>query len=91
MLAKNHPLASLDTARAYLAHDTLGPRLLACTRAVLAHADKTANAIFGHPDDLKFRSSMTLFAKAAPDQPEFQQALETFFSGEPDPETLKRI
>lgn len=90
-MSQRYALGSLDEARAYLAHDTLGPRLIECTRAVLAHPDKTANAIFGHPDDLKFRSSMTLFAKAAPDQPEFHQALETFFSGAPDPETLKRI
>tara|TARA_R110002051_G_scaffold310980_1_gene384499 strand:+ start:3848 stop:4165 length:318 start_codon:yes stop_codon:yes gene_type:complete len=90
-MSQRYALGSLDEARAYLAHEILGPRLLDCTRAVLAHPEKSANAIFGAPDDLKFRSSMTLFAHAAPDQPEFRQALDTFFDGKDDPETLKRI
>ena len=90
-MSQRYALSSLDEARAYLAHETLGPRLLECTRAVLAHPEKSANAIFGAPDNLKFRSSMTLFAHAAPDQPEFWQALDTFFDGKDDPETFKRI
>lgn len=58
---------------------------------MLAHPEKTANAIFGHPDDLKFRSAMTLFAHAAPDHPEFRQALDMFFDSVEDPEALHRI
>jgi|TARA_A100001391_G_C5071950_1_gene278455 uncharacterized protein (DUF1810 family) len=90
-MSQRYALGSLDEARAYLAHQTLGPRLVECTGAVLTHPEKTANAIFGHPDDLKFRSSMTLFARAAPDHPEFRQALAIFFDGVEDPETLHRI
>lgn len=78
----------LQHARRYLAHPVLGPRLLECTRAVLAHGDRSAHAIFGSPDDLKFRSCMTLFDLAGPQQPEFRQALERFYGGEPDPVTV---
>ncbi len=90
-MSQRYALASLDEVRAYLDHSSLGSRLLDCTNAVLAHSDKSANAIFGTPDDLKFRSSVTLFAHAAPDQPAFRQALDVFFGGADDPETLKRI
>lgn len=90
-MSQRYALGSRDEARAYLTHKTLGPRLLECTRAVLAHPEKSANAIFGHPDDLKFRSSMTLFAHAAPDRPDFRQALDMFFDGVEDPEALHRI
>jgi len=65
--------------------------VLACTRAVLAHGDKTAHEIFGSPDDLKFRSCMTLFALAGPQHPEFRQALELFHGGEPDPLTVRLL
>lgn len=56
--------------------------------AVLAHGDRSAHAIFGSPDDLKFRSCMTLFDLAGAQQPEFRQALERFYAGEPDPVTV---
>ena len=59
--AKHYGIESLAHARAYLADPVLGERLKACTRAVLAHRDRSAHAIFGSPDDVKFRSSMTLF------------------------------
>jgi uncharacterized protein (DUF1810 family) len=82
-------LASLDEARAYLAHPVLGPRLEACTRAVLSHKDRTAHAIFGSPDDLKLRSSMTLLDRAdgRAGNP-YRAVLECFFGGEADPSTL---
>src|SRR5882724_3520289 len=64
-MAEIYGIASLDEARAYLAHPVLGPRLRQCTEAVLAVADRSLHAIFGSPDDAKFRSSMTLFAEAA--------------------------
>ncbi len=85
--ARFYGIEDLEHARRYLAHPVLGPCLLACTRAVLAHGDQTAYAIFGSPDDLKFRSCMTLFGLAGP-HPEFRQALELFYGGEPDPVTV---
>ena len=87
--AKFYGLAGLDEARAYLAHPVLGERLRACARAVLAHRDKSARAIFGTPDDLKFRSCMTLFGLAVPDEPLFGEALAAFYGGEADAATLE--
>ncbi|MCQ0990473.1 DUF1810 domain-containing protein [Jiella marina] len=90
-MAQRYALHSLDEAAGYLAHPVLGERLRECSRAVLAHRDKSAHAIFGLPDDLKFHSSMTLFHRAAPDEEVFQRALEAFFDGEEDSATLARI
>ena len=87
--ALHYGLADLEEARRYLAHPVLGPRLLECTRAVLAQSGRSAHAIFGSPDDLKFRSCMTLFGLAAPQQPLFAQALAAFYGGEPDRLTLE--
>lgn len=90
--SQRYALHSLAEARAYLAHPVLGPRLTACTEAVLGHAgQRTANEIFGSPDDLKFHSSMTLFHRAAPEEALFRQALDAFFDGEEDERTLARI
>lgn len=89
--AQKYALVSLGEARAYWAHATLGPRLRECTQAVLTHKGLSAHAIFGAPDDMKFHSSMTLFARAAPDAPEFGAALATFFNGEADQKTLERL
>ena len=86
-MAQRYAIGSLAEARAYLAHELLGPRLRACTAAVNA-AGGTAHEIFGAPDDLKFRSSMTLFREAAPGEPVFHAALDQYFGGEPDPATL---
>lgn len=88
--AHRYAIASLEEATAYMAHPVLGSRLRECTRLVLAVNGKSADAIFGAPDDLKFRSCMTLFAHASP-EPIFRQALEKYFGGEEDPETVKRI
>jgi uncharacterized protein (DUF1810 family) len=90
-MAQRYALASLDEARAYLAHPVLGPRLEECTRAVLRHPQRTAHEIFGWPDDLKFCSSMTLFHRAAPDNPLFAKALATYYGGALDPKTLERL
>ena len=86
--AKFYGLASQAEARAYLAHPVLGPRLRTCTEAVLGHHGKTAHEIFGAPDDLKFRSCMTLFSLAAPAEPLFRRALDRFFAGSVDPLTV---
>ena len=76
-------------AKAYLAHPVLGPRLLDCTQAVLAVEDRSLYEIFGSPDDLKFRSSMTLFdAAGAGTASVFQEALVRYCGAEPDPRTL---
>ena len=72
-------ISSLEEASAYLAHPVLGPRLRECAKLVLNVEGKTARQIFGPVDEMKFRSSMTLFAKAAPDEPLFAKCLEKFF------------
>jgi uncharacterized protein (DUF1810 family) len=77
-------------ARAYLSHPVLGQRLREATRLMLAHRGTPAAAILGSLDAAKFRSSMTLFATAAPDEPIFADALAAFFEG-PDPQTLARL
>ena len=90
-MARRFGLGSIDEARAYLADPILGGRLMACTEAVFAHRAKSARAILGTPDDLKFRSCMTLFAIAAPQSPIFQRALDEFFGGESDPLTMAQL
>ena len=88
--AQRYAIGSLDEARAYLAHPVLGPRLRECAQALLAVGGKSAEEILGYPDDLKLRSSMTLFARAA-DEPEvFEAVLDRFYDG-PDPRTLELL
>jgi uncharacterized protein (DUF1810 family) len=77
--AARYAMASLDEARAYLAHPVLGPRLVTCVESVNGLSGATAEAIFGFPDVLKFRSCLTLFAEAAPDAAPFRRALETYY------------
>ena len=84
-------ISSLEEASSYLAHRILGPRLKECAKLALDVEGKTARQIFGPVDETKFRSSMTLFAKAAPDEPLFAECLEKFFSGGPDPATLEKL
>ena len=86
--ARHFALDGLDEARAYLAHPVLGPRLRECAALAAAVGRGGAAEVFGYPDDLKLRSSMTLFARAAPDEPVFAAVLDRFFEGEPDPRTL---
>ena len=87
-MARHYGLASLAEARDYWRHPVLGPRLRECTDRVLGVPDRTATQIFGTPDDLKFRSSLTLFEVAAPDEPIFRRALDRFYGGVADPRTL---
>jgi uncharacterized protein (DUF1810 family) len=89
--AQLYAIAALDEARAYLAHPVLGPRLVECTGLVNAVRGRTAHDIFGSPDDLKFRSSMTLFALADPDATAFGVALQEYFEGRRDPRTLELL
>jgi len=87
--ANFYGIASLEEARAYLDHPLLAGRLAQATDAVLSHRSRSAHDIFGSPDDLKFRSSMTLFHEASDrEAPHFQAALNRYFKGEPDERTL---
>jgi uncharacterized protein (DUF1810 family) len=95
-MATRFAISSLAEARAYLDHAVLGPRLRECSRIVVAVAgragrQKTVGEIFGYPDDLKFHSSMTLFAQAAVENRVFLDALEKYFGGELDRATLERL
>ena len=90
-MSHRYAIASLDEARAHVAHPVLGPRLRECASLVHAIDGRSAVEIFGEPDDRKLRSSLTLFARAAPDEPIFSACLQRFFRGEPDPETLARL
>ena len=90
-MSERFGIASLDEARSYLKHPVLGARLRECVRLMLAQPSRDVRAILGSPDDLKFRSSMTLFAQADPAEPLFQAALERFFGGEPDALTLELL
>lgn len=86
-MAQAYAIDSLAEARAYLAHPTLGPRLRACAELVLAADAPSAEAIFGSIDARKLRSSMTLFARAEPTAAVFQDVLDRYFAGQPDPLT----
>ena len=90
-MSQRYAISGLAEARAYLAHPVLGPRLRECAQTVAAHADRTAEQIFGAIDALKLRSSMTLFLRADPDEPVFAQVLAQFFDGTPDEATDRRL
>lgn len=90
--AQFYGLASLDEARAYLAHPVLGPRLARCVEALAGAQASSLHAIFGSPDDLKFRSCMTLFATAAGgDGGVYRRALDRWCGGRMDPQTLALV
>jgi uncharacterized protein (DUF1810 family) len=89
--AARYAISSLDEARAYLGHDVLGPRLRECTGLVNAVQGRSIGEIFGSPDDMKVRSSITLFCQATDDNSDFVELLARYYDGEPDPLTLQRI
>jgi uncharacterized protein (DUF1810 family) len=89
--AARYAISSLEEARAYLRHDVLGPRLHECTRLVNAVQGRSIGEIFGSPDDLKVRSSMTLFARATQDNEDFVELLARYYGGEEDPLTWERL
>jgi len=90
--ARFYGIGSIDEVRAYLAHPLLGPRLDLSTRIVLASESSSLHAIFGSPDDLKFRSCITLFSRVADDADNpFRQALDRWCNGQPDAQTLALI
>jgi uncharacterized protein (DUF1810 family) len=89
--AARYAISSLDEAWVYLRHDVLGPRLHECTQLVNAVQGRSIGEIFGSPDDLKVRSSMTLFARATKDNGDFVELLALYYDGEEDPLTLARL
>jgi uncharacterized protein (DUF1810 family) len=89
--ARYFAIFSRAEAAAYLAHPILGMRLRECCRLATQVDGRSAHDIFGSPDDMKLRSSLTLFAAVAPDEPIFAAALEKFFNGEADALTLARL
>ena len=90
-MAQRYAIASLEEARAYLGHPVLGSRLIELTELVNRANGRSVHDIFGRPDDLKFHSSMTLFAQAKPDTPVFQAALDKYFGGVMDQGTLGKL
>jgi uncharacterized protein (DUF1810 family) len=88
-MARRFAISSLGEAEAYVKHPVLGKRLQECTALVLKVSGKTAHEIFGSPDDLKFRSCMTLFSRATVKNPVFQDNLTKYFNGKPDPLTTE--
>lgn len=90
-LSHRYAIGSLEEARAYLAHPVLGPRLVECAEAVLAVQGRSARDIFGSPDDLKLRSSATLFAAVSPPGSVFHRVIDRYFGGQADDRTLALI
>ena len=92
-MATRFAISSREEAEAYVNHPVLGSRLRECTRLVMLVEGRSINQIFGYPDDLKFRSSMTLFASTTSDSDNqiFKDALQEYFAGEPDRLTIERI
>jgi uncharacterized protein (DUF1810 family) len=89
--SRRYAIASLEEARAYLAHPVLGPRLIECARILCELDGKTAQDIFGGIDAIKLRSSMTLFARADPSNAVFGQVLDAYFGGVPDGATERLL
>jgi uncharacterized protein (DUF1810 family) len=87
-MAARYAISGKPEAQAYLAHKILGPRLRECTQLVNEIAGRSIHEIFGDPDDLKFHSSMTLFATVTSENQIFSDALRKYFSGELDPQTI---
>jgi uncharacterized protein (DUF1810 family) len=90
-MSREYAISSLAEAKAYLAHPVLGPRLRECSRALLEHGDSSALEILGEIDAVKLRSSMTLFARAAPEKPVFREVLDRFYGGAIDEATERLL
>jgi len=90
-MAMRYGIADLTEAKSYLADPVLSPRLRECVAMVLKHPHRTAHEIFGSPDDLKFRSCLTLFDAAAPNESLFREALDVFCQGQRDPRTTELL
>lgn len=90
-MSERYAIRSVDEARAYLVHAVLGPRLVECSEALLAIQGKSASEIFGSPDDMKLRSSVTLFAQVSPRDSVFHRALDKYFAGAQDERTVQLL
>jgi uncharacterized protein (DUF1810 family) len=90
-MANRYAISSRQEAEAFLRHAVLEARLRHCTQLVLRVHGRSIEQIFGYPDDVKFRSSMTLFAAVTKDNSIFKEALDKYFAGQPDPMTLERL
>jgi uncharacterized protein (DUF1810 family) len=90
-MSRNFAISSLAEAEAYLQHPVLGPRLTECAHILIGIHGKSATEILGGIDAMKLQSAMTLFMKAAPDEPIFREVLERYYNGAPDQETIKRL
>jgi uncharacterized protein (DUF1810 family) len=90
-MAREYGITGRAEAAAYVVHPVLGPRLVACVHAILGHADRTAVQILGEVDAMKFRSCCTLFREVAPGNSCFANALQVFYQGKPDVETLRLL
>jgi uncharacterized protein (DUF1810 family) len=90
-MARKYAISSKEEGQAYLEDSVLEPRLRHCTQLVVRVGGRTIEQIFGSPDDLKFRSSMTLFANVTSENGVFQDALQKYFAGQPDPLTIARL
>ena len=90
-MAQRFAIRSLAEAQAYVDHDLLGARLARCTDLVNRIEGRSIASILGQPDDVKFRSSMTLFSRAAADHRRYLEALDRYFDGRPDPATMERL
>jgi uncharacterized protein (DUF1810 family) len=90
-LSVHYAISGLDEAKAYLDHPILGTRLIECCRLVTTIEGQPIEKIFGHIDSLKFRSSLTLFARATADNQPFRAALEKYFQGKLDPLTIGKL
>lgn len=88
VISRRYAIRSEAEAQAYLNHPLLGPRLIACSEATLVIAGRSAQEIFGSPDDLKLQSCATLFAELTPAGSVFERVLDRYFSGERDARTL---
>ncbi len=90
-ISQEFAISGREEAQAYLQHPLLGPRLKQCTQLALQVEGSSALEIFGTPDDMKFRSCMTLFAEVSADDDIFHRALQKYFDGKPDRLTLERL
>jgi uncharacterized protein (DUF1810 family) len=90
-MSQEYAIKSIEEARAYLNHPVLGPRLVECTQGVLGVEGRTASEIFGSPDDMKLKSSATLFAQVSDAGSVFEQVLQKYFDTKPDPKTMQLL
>ena len=89
--SQHYAISGLPEAEAYLAHPVLGPRLRECAQVLTELSGADADEVLGSVDGQKLRSSMTLFARAAPDEPVFRRVLKQYFAGREDDATLRRL